>query len=135
MAKPTTSTKSQPAPKTAKTKKPEPISADTAPLPTQTVGSAKPKTTKAQPAKKTQPKPSIAKAATPVKRVQSKKAPRQLATPEAPIVSHDDVALRAYFIAQSRRENGDLGDEHQDWLEAERQIAIETATKSKVPQS
>jgi hypothetical protein len=39
------------------------------------------------------------------------------------------VALRAYYISEKRRFNGLPGDEHQDWLEAERQIAAEFAKK------
>ena len=37
----------------------------------------------------------------------------------------EDVALRAYFIAEKRRQDGLPGDEHQDWLEAERQLRVE----------
>ncbi len=39
--------------------------------------------------------------------------------------TQDDIALRAYFIAERRRAHGLAGDQHQDWLEAERQIVAE----------
>ena len=48
------------------------------------------------------------------------------ATPQAPALSTEDVALRAYFIAEKRRQDGLPGDEHQDWLEAERQLRAGT---------
>src|SRR5438105_14951776 len=41
------------------------------------------------------------------------------------VFSNDDIALRAYFIAEKRRNRGIPGDEHQDWLEAERQLRAE----------
>ena len=39
--------------------------------------------------------------------------------------STDDIALRAYFISESRSRNGIPGDSHSDWLEAERQLRSE----------
>ena len=45
--------------------------------------------------------------------------------------SQDDVALRAYFIAEKRRKLGLPGDEHSDWVEAERQLADEFRPKTK----
>jgi len=42
--------------------------------------------------------------------------------------TQDDIALRAYFIAERRRAQGLAGDQHQDWLEAEREIIAETQT-------
>jgi hypothetical protein len=42
-----------------------------------------------------------------------------------------DVALRAYFISEKRRNQGLSGDEHQDWVEAERQLREESASKPK----
>ncbi len=45
--------------------------------------------------------------------------------------TQDDVALRAYFIAEKRRKLGLPGDEHSDWVEAERQIAAEFRPKTK----
>lgn len=42
-----------------------------------------------------------------------------------------DVAIRAYFISEKRRSTGIPGDEHQDWLEAERQVAEESSAAKK----
>jgi hypothetical protein len=38
----------------------------------------------------------------------------------------DDVALRAYFIAQDRNAKGIHGSPESDWLEAERQLRAES---------
>ena len=40
-------------------------------------------------------------------------------------ISLDDVALRAYFISEKRRAHGIPGDEHQDWINAEREFQEE----------
>ena len=55
------------------------------------------------------------------------------ATPRAkkPAYSQDDVALRAYFIAERRQAAGLPGDAHQDWIEAERQLAAEASVAAK----
>lgn len=45
--------------------------------------------------------------------------------------SSDDIALRAYFIAEKRRARGLPGDEHQDWIEAERQLRGELTKPAK----
>jgi hypothetical protein len=37
----------------------------------------------------------------------------------------DDIALRAYFLAQRRIENGEPGSPEGDWIEAERQLTAE----------
>jgi hypothetical protein len=49
----------------------------------------------------------------------------------APSFTHEDIALRAYFIAEKRRSQGLSGDEHQDWIEAERQLLVESAGTTK----
>jgi hypothetical protein len=41
------------------------------------------------------------------------------------VFSHDEIALKAYFIAQHRQQNGIPGDPAQDWVEAERQLREE----------
>jgi hypothetical protein len=51
--------------------------------------------------------------------------------PKAPAYTNDDIALRAYFIAEKRRAHGLHGDEHQDWVEAERQLAAESKRPKK----
>jgi hypothetical protein len=48
-----------------------------------------------------------------------------------PSISTDDVALRAYFIAEKRHAQGLPGDEHQDWIEAERQLQAEAARRTR----
>ena len=45
--------------------------------------------------------------------------------------TEDDVALRAYFISEKRRNLGLPGDSHADWIEAERQLAQESRAKKK----
>lgn len=45
--------------------------------------------------------------------------------------SSNDIALRAYFISENRRLQGLPGDESNDWLEAERQIAAERGSAQK----
>jgi hypothetical protein len=40
-------------------------------------------------------------------------------------VTTDDIALRAYFIAEKRQKKGLPGDSTSDWVEAERQLKAE----------
>ena len=44
--------------------------------------------------------------------------------------STHDIALRAYYIAERRRNLDLAGDEMGDWVEAERQLRIEARRKS-----
>ena len=84
------------------------------------------KTKAAAPAKK------AAKPAAKKKPAAAKAKPVAKATkPAAPAYTQDDVALRAYFIAEKRRTEGLPGDEHGDWVEAERQLAQESTKKKK----
>ena len=73
-------------------------------------------------------KPAAAKAKTVT--AKAKPAPR-VTKPKAPAYTPEDVSLRAYFISEKRRAQGLPGDEHQDWIEAERQLAAETAKPKK----
>ena len=50
-------------------------------------------------------------------------------TVKAPAISGDDIALRAYFIAERRHKMGWPGDSTSDWVEAERQLKAEAARK------
>ncbi len=50
---------------------------------------------------------------------------------KAAAFSRDDLALRAYFIAEKRQKLGLTGDSHSDWIEAERQLAAESRPKTK----
>jgi hypothetical protein len=44
-------------------------------------------------------------------------------------ISSEEVAQRAYFIAQERRQSGASGSETQDWLNAEAQLKAELKPK------
>ena len=70
--------------------------------------------------------------AAPAKQAKSALAKAQQATKPKAVkragVTAEDIALRAYFIAEKRRHNGLPGDEHHDWIEAERQLRAERAT-------
>ena len=61
-------------------------------------------------------------------------APKRAAKPlpaKTPGFTNDDIALRAYFIAEKRRQHGLPGDEAHDWLEAERQLCAENGSPKK----
>jgi len=90
-------------------------------------------------AKKTEPK---IKTTAPAKKATKPAAKKKTATakakpgakvtqPKASAYTQDDVALRAYFIAEKRRNHGLPGDEHGDWVEAVRQLAEESAKPKK----
>ena len=42
-----------------------------------------------------------------------------------PVISHETIALRAYFISQQCHQQAVHGDSTQHWLEAERQLIAE----------
>jgi hypothetical protein len=96
----------------------------TPPAPAPAKRAVKPATTKPKTVAKTPKAPASVKA----KRTVKPKAP---AAPAAPAYTHEDVALRAYFISEKRRSQGHHGDEHQDWVEAERQLLAESAKPAK----
>ena len=52
-------------------------------------------------------------------------APKASATPPRP--TNEEIALRAYYIAERRQRMGWPGDSCSDWLEAERQLLAEAA--------
>jgi hypothetical protein len=56
---------------------------------------------------------------------------RRATTAKAPVITSDDIALRAYFISEKRRTASLPGDEHHDWLEAERQLVAESKRRKK----
>ena len=60
------------------------------------------------------------------KATKPRKAPVAKKKP-AVVISNDDIALRAYFIAEHRNKLGLPGTEHGDWVEAERQLREEVA--------
>jgi hypothetical protein len=47
-------------------------------------------------------------------------------------LSNEQVALRAYFIGERRRNLGIPGDETSDWVEAEREISEELKSHSRL---
>lgn len=53
------------------------------------------------------------------------------AAPTVVEISTEDISLRAYFIAERRRQLGWPGDELSDWTEAEKQLRQEALRKAK----
>lgn len=69
----------------------------------------------------------------------TKPAAKKPATPKrsrkpavATSVTAEDIALRAYFIAQNRQRSGEHGTPEGDWLEAERQLASEDGAARRI---
>lgn len=90
------------------------------------------------PAKKATAKKPSAKVAAPaapvapVAKAPAAKAPAvkaKKAKVEKTAYTQDDIALRAYFIAEKRHREGIHGDSHSDWIEAERQLLAESKKK------
>ena len=81
------------------------------------------------------PKPKQAKATSKSKRQGKTTANAAGAetTPGTVRPAREDIALRAYFISERRRSLGLPGDEHQDWIEAERQLMAERGAVAPVP--
>ena len=71
----------------------------------------------------------IAAATKPANTVKAAPRKRTAAGAKATL-SPDDVALRAYFIAEKRTARGLPGDSHSDWLDAERQVLAESRTRA-----
>ena len=46
-----------------------------------------------------------------------------------PVISHDDICLRAYFIAERRQKMGWQGDSSTDWSDAVSQLRAEALEK------
>ncbi len=60
----------------------------------------------------------------------AKPAAKKVTAKKPPVViSIDDIALRAYFIAERRQKLGWPGDSTGDWVEAERQLRAEAKKK------
>src|SRR5262245_23317582 len=98
------------------------------PKPTTTTKKAAPKRAAKKPAA-TAPKaaaavkPAVAPKAkrTPAKRLTARRTSKATSVS----LSLDDIALRAYFIAEKRQQQGWPGTPDGDWLEAERQLRSE----------
>lgn len=58
------------------------------------------------------------------------KAPKAAAKAKPVGFSTQDIALRAYFIAEHRHRHGLPGDEHSDWIAAEKQLRTENKKKA-----
>lgn len=78
-------------------------------------------------ATKPAPAPSESKAPTAPKS-KPKQAAKPAKTPEI-VITNDDIALRAYYIAERRHKLGWPGDSTGDWVEAERQLRAEAKKK------
>jgi hypothetical protein len=50
-------------------------------------------------------------------------------TSQEPVISHDDISLRAYFIGERRQQMGWHGDSATDWADAEKQLRAEALEK------
>ena len=50
-------------------------------------------------------------------------------TAKEPVIAHDDIALRAYFIAERRHKMGWPGDSATDWADAVKQLHVESLEK------
>ena len=93
-------------------------------------------TTKTPTPAKRAAKPSAAKPPAAAKKTAARAKPAKAAagpngTAKAPGFTADDIALRAYFIAEKRCQHGLPGDERHDWLEAERQLRAEGVSPKK----
>lgn len=96
-----------------------------------------PSTVKKAPAKKAAPAAEKPKATVRKKRSAGKNtaklAPALTLEPKhtapEPEISHDEISLRAYFIAERRQQMGWHGDSHTDWLEAVAQLRAEALEK------
>jgi hypothetical protein len=122
-AKPATAIAESPASTTAATR---PAAETAAPAP-KVAAAAKP----GAPAKPAAARPPAAdgngaRAKAAVKKKAVKKVPKKTTV----IFSTEDIALRAYFIAEHRHRHGLAGDSHSDWIEAERQLKKEAAKKT-----
>jgi len=65
----------------------------------------------------------------PAKKSVVKKSPASTKKSVKTAFTNDDIALRAYFIAEKRHKTGQPGDSSHDWLEAERQLLAESKKK------
>ena len=63
------------------------------------------------------------------KRASTETAKRSVASKRTPELSYEQIQLRAYFIGERRKSLGIRGDETSDWVQAERELKEELATK------
>ena len=78
------------------------------------------------------PKATTRKKRTPGK-VSAKLAPSFSLEPKVPatepVIHHDNIALRAYFIGERRQKMGWTGDSSTDWADAQKQLRVEALEK------
>lgn len=89
---------------------------------------------KIEPSKEVAPAPVAEKkpakaAKAPAKKSAVKKAPASVKKGAKAAFTNDDIALRAYFIAEKRHKAGLHGNPHHDWVEAEKQLLAESKKK------
>ena len=83
------------------------------------------------PASKKSTNPAAANgAATAARAAVKKKKPVKAAAIKGVTFSTEDIALRAYFISEHRQRYGIEGNEHSDWIEAERQLMADHKKKT-----
>ena len=63
------------------------------------------------------------------KKVVAKKPVKNTAA-KKPVLTVEEISLRAYFISEHRQKHGLHGDSHSDWVEAERQLKAEQKKKA-----
>jgi len=87
---------------------------------------AKPAKTAPKPAKKAAPAAARPKAAAaaPARVVTRRRAGKSEVVKLISSVTNEEIALRAYYIGERRRNLGLPGDSQSDWLEAERQLRV-----------
>lgn len=73
------------------------------------------------------PKEKRAKA--PIRKTSGSRARGSRQTVAAPAPTHEEIAIRAYFISQRREQAGLPGSPVQDWLDAERELRDEWAKR------
>jgi len=87
--------------------------------------SAKKKSKAAEEAPVQVEKPAAKVAAKPVSIPRTKKTASSKKAEKEVVLKHEDIALRAYYIAERRAALGWPGDSTSDWIEAERQLREE----------
>jgi hypothetical protein len=129
MGKPTTTKKTTtPAKRAAAKVAPEAVITNEIPAPATVTKPKRVKAVKPAAEKPLADKPAAAKPAA-EKKAAAPKTPRKpkKATAAAAQFTTEEVALRAYFIAEKRQQMGQWGTPEGDWVEAERQLRAEFA--------
>lgn len=123
---PTITKKEEPQPEATKPKRKAPATSKPKKAATPTKLSTAKKKTGKQSAATATPKPAKKTRTTRSSDVSTPKE-KSPAAQKKPVITPEDIALRAYFIAEKRHREGRHGDETSDWVEAERQLIEESA--------